>query len=185
VEKEKVIHVFIRSHGSRDPLRQAFHDATVARWNLDPLARVCHLVNMDYREARLYAEAAADSDPYIFTDNDVLPHGKDWISKGVKAMLAHPEYGACSTKSLIVNESPFDTRPGDCDIFPVPCVGAPMWMRKNILKDDLPEHLFVSECIVLHQYMKDRGYLQGIINGIAHVHLGHGFSTDPRWVTGY
>lgn len=178
------IDVFMRTMSVKDDLRHAFLRATLARWYIEPV-RVCELIDRDYREARFRAEHLAESDPYIFTDDDVLPHGKDWIATGVKAMLAHPEYGACSTKSLIVNESPFDTRPGDCDIFPVPCVGAPMWMRKGILKDDLPEYLFVSECIELDNYMKRKGFKQGIINNIYHVHLGHGFSTDPRWVTGY
>jgi hypothetical protein len=180
-----MIDVFIRTMRDKEKMRVAFFVATVARWKIDPDARVQFILDRDYREARFYAENAARSDPYIFTDDDCLPHGKDWISNGVKAMLAHPEYGACSTKSLIVTESPFDTKPNECDIFPVPCVGAPMWMRKGIIKEDLPKYLYVSECIELHNYMKQKGYLQGIINGISHVHIGHGFSTDPRLVWGY
>jgi hypothetical protein len=175
------IDVFIRTLGKKDALRRAFFDATLARWAMEPV-RIKLLVDMDYRLARLHAEKESESDIYIFEDDDCLPHGKNWTNIGLTAMMRHPEYGACSTKSLIVNESPFN---GDGDIFPVPCVGAPMWVRRGIIKNDLPKYLYVSECIEIHSYMKKKGFLQGIINGIFHVHLGHGFSTDPRWVVGY
>jgi hypothetical protein len=172
-----IIDAFVRTQSGKDALRQAFYDATMARLEMEPL-NVRILTDMDYRHARLVAEQLATTDIYLFNDDDCLPHGKNWTETGLKAMLAHPEYGACSTKSLIVNESPFDTKEKECDIFPVPCVGAPMWVRKGIIKDDLPEYLFVSECIEIHNYMKKKGFKQGIINGIKHVHIGHGFSTS-------
>jgi hypothetical protein len=176
-----VIDLFVRTMSGKDKLRQAFYDATLARWEREPV-RIRLMIDVHYRKARLLAEEQAQSEIYIFTDDDCLAHGKNWTETGLTAMMRHPEYGACSTKSLIVNESPFN---GEGDIFPVPCVGAPMWVRRGIIKDDLPEYLYVSECIELHAYMKKKGFLQGIINGIFHVHLGHGFSTDPRWVLGY
>ena len=180
-----MIDCFIRTSAKPSKMRIAMFHATLERWKLDPLARIHYLVDRDYREARFEAEAAAQSDPYIFTDDDVLPHGKNWIAKGLEAMLAEPEYGACSTKSLIVNESPFDTKPAECRIFPVPCVGAPMWMRKGILKRDIAEYLYVSENMEIYNYMRQKGLKQGIINGIHHVHIGHGFSSTPEFVWGF
>jgi hypothetical protein len=179
------IDCFIRTMTGINRMRYGMFAATMERWKLDPNARIHFLVDKHYREARFEAEALAKSDPYIFTDDDVLIHGKNWIARGTDILLAHPDYGAASTKSLIVNESPFDTKEKECDIFPVPCVGAPMWMRKGVLEEDLPQYLFVSECIEIHNYMKSKGYKQGIINGIFHVHIGHGFSTTEEFVWGY
>jgi hypothetical protein len=179
------IDVFIRTMTGINRMRYGMFAATMERWKLDPNARIHFLVDKHYREARFEAEALAKSDPYLFSDDDVLIHGKNWIEKGTRVMLAHPEYGAASTKSLIVNESPFDTQPEQCDIFEVRCVGAPLWMRKGILQRDLPEYLYVSECIEVDNYMRKKGLKQGIINGIFHIHIGHGFSTTPEFIWGF
>jgi hypothetical protein len=176
------VDVFVRTTTPRDALREGFFQATIARWNLDPDANVHVLADLDYREYRLLGEKMAQSDPFIFDDDDCLPHGKNWIRKGRDILLDNPTYALASTRSLVETEAPFT---GVGDIFSVPAVGAPMWVRKGIIGEDLPTYNFVEECIVLFNYMKERGYQSGMMNGIRHMHLGYGFSTDPRWRFGY
>jgi hypothetical protein len=143
------------------------------------------IVDKGIREARLYAEKHATSDIYIFNDDDVMPWGKNWVERGLTAMRNNPQFAACSSRSVIAEERGNYQIPEGTEIMQVPCVGAPLWMRKGILGDDLPEFLFVEECIVLHNYLLKKGYLEGIIAGLEHVHLGFGFATNPSLVRGY
>lgn len=141
------------------------------------------IVDMGIREARLYAEKYSCSEIYIFTDDDVLPWGKDWVKTGLERMLRNPEYAACSTMSVIAEEM-LNHTPPDTEIYEVPCVGAPMWIRKGYMAD-LPEFEFVSECVVIHNHLRIKGKKEGFFNGLRHVHLGFGFATDPKLVRGY
>jgi hypothetical protein len=166
-------------------MRVGLRMATFERWDMDPEAHPQFIVDRGIREARLWAEEQATTDPYIFTDDDVLPWGKDWLRRGLTAMQNHPEFAACSSRSVIAEERGNYQIPDGVEIMEVPCVGAPLWMRKGILKDDIREFLFVEECIELHNYLRLRGYKEGIIAGLEHLHLGYGFATNPSLVRGY
>ncbi len=179
-----MVDVFIRTLSGQDPLRHAFFEATRARWQLEPV-RIRWMVDMEIREARLKAEEWASSEIYLFCDDDVLPWGKNWLQRGLTAMQNNPEFAACSSRSVIAEERGNYTIPEGVEIMEVPCVGAPLWMRKGILKDDIREFLFVEECIELHNYLRLRGYKEGIIAGLEHLHLGFGFATNPELVRGY
>lgn len=141
-------------------------------------------LDMDIREGRIWAEKTAETDPYIFTDDDVLPWGKNWVQHGTDVMLRNPEYAVASTRSVIAEEMG-NYQPPDTEIYEIPCVGAPMWVRKGIIGPDIRDFLFVEECIEIDNYVKRKGYKTGIISGIRHLHLGFGFATDPRLVRGY
>lgn len=181
-----MVDVFIRTTKANlaDPLRAAFFDATVARWKKDPEARVRIMQDREIREGRLWAEEHAVSDPYIFTDDDVVIHGKDWLARGRDVVLGNPEYACCSTLSLVETENVARPMNGEL-IYPMHWVGAPMWVRKGILGDDLPEMTLGSECGVIHEYVKQKGFQEGLIAGIRHMHLGYGFSSNPNLHTGY
>ena len=178
------VDLFIRTMSHQTALRISLVEASTARWRMEPV-KIHWLVDMDIRKARLQAEEAATSDIYIFNDDDVLPWGKDWTERGLKAMRNNPEFAACSSRSVVAEERGNYTIPSGVEILEVPCVGAPLWMRKGILKDDLPHYLFVSECVELHNYLRLRGFKEGIIAGLEHNHLGFGFATNPELVRGY
>lgn len=175
------IDVFIRTSRNANPLRAAMYELTRLRWEIDPNARICLLRDHGIRTGRIMAEDWAKSDPYIVTDDDVLIMGKDWVQRGTEAMLANPEYAVCSTLSMVEGEN---LAKGEGVIYPMHAVGAPMWIRKGILKD-LPEMDLNSECGVIHKYVLDKGYKEGLINGLRHNHLGHGFSSNPSLFWGY
>jgi len=173
-----VIDVFIRTTNGQGKFREALFEATYQRWLMEPEVNIRTLRDMGIREARQCAEVSSRSDPYIFTDNDVLIVGKRWVERGTEAMLANPEYAVCSTLSLIEGENLAKPPEGSGSIYPVHSVGAPMWIRKNILTD-LPEMDMNMECGILWEYVKAKGYKEGLIAGLRHNHMGHGFSSNP------
>jgi hypothetical protein len=175
-----MIDVFLRSMAGTG-IRHWFFNATVERWRMEDV-RLMFLWDKGIREGRMEAEARAESDPYIYSDDDVLPFGKDWLAKGTRILLDHPEFAIASTRSVIKEEMlNLSHEQESAEIFEVRCVGAPMWIRKGILKD-LPEFSFREECIVIDNYVRQKGYKEGIINGIWHHHLGFGCATDPSLV---
>jgi hypothetical protein len=181
--RSKTVDVFIRQGHNYTPLRHAMLIATIERWTLDPLASVRHphLYGIhDPIEVRRFAEMAADSDPYIICDDDILIWGKDWVKRGLEAMEHHPEYGICSTLSLVEGEN---QATGQGEIYPMHSVGQPMWVRKGICTEIPKDTTFTYECQVIHKLCERKGFKMGIISGIRHNHIGSGFSNQPehRW----
>lgn len=191
------VDVFIRSTSEQneDQLRRAMHSLTFERWVKEEV-RIQRLVDFGIREGRAKAEEMAESDPYIYTDNDVLIVGKDWVKRAASAILTYPEYAAVSSLSLVEGENQAKCPPeydGMTLIYPMHAVGAPMIIRKGFFKFALGPNLFDpadlapvvpemdlnSECGVLHKYCLDRGWKEGLVNGLRHNHLGHGFSSNP------
>ena len=83
------IDVFIR-HVPGAPLRDNMLELVRERWQIEPC--LVHMLDgtRGIRENRLRAEQAAESDPYIYTDSDVLIVGKDWVRRAVDIMLSLP-----------------------------------------------------------------------------------------------
>lgn len=174
------IEVFIRTMNYESKFRLALYEATYQRWLMEgEKVRIVTLRDIGIREGRMLAESSARSDPYIYADDDVLPHGKNWIETGTRALLDNPEYAIASTLSLIEGENAYRA-PEGVQIYDVHWVGAPMWIRKGILGPDLPEMTLGSECGVIDTYVRAKGYKEGLIAGIRHLNMGHGFSTDPN-----
>ena len=175
-----MIDVFVRTVSLQSELRLAFRHAAVARWEME---EVClrWLCDMGIRQGRQIAEEEATTDPYIVTDDDVLIVGKDWVKRGREAMLGNKEFAVCSSLSLIEGEN---LATGTGTIYDMHAVGAPMWIRKGVLKE-FPEMDLNSECGVIHKMVLDLGYREGLINGLRHNHLGHGFSSNPALHWGF
>lgn len=178
-----MIDVFFRTVTSKDPVRSIMTELAWERWLMEPI-QLLDVVDYSIREAREYAEANASSDPYIFTDDDVLIMGTDWVKRAVEIMLRHPEYAIVSTLSIIEGEN---QAKGEGEIYEMHAVGAPMLIRKGICVN-LPEMTLDNECGTLHKFVLDKGFKMGLLNGtngnpLRHNHLGHGFSSNPalRW----
>ena len=142
------------------------------------------ICNISVTEGRRYAESESQSDPYIFSDDDVLILGHDWVKRTSQILLANPEYAIASTLSIVEGEN---QARGSGDIYEMHAVGQPMLIRKGICTD-LPEMTLSQECGILHKLVLSKGYKMGLINGdppLRHNHLGHGFSTDPALRWGY
>ena len=164
-------------------LRQAFWVATQNRWKMEGVKLIAFEPRIITRD-RKWAEYTAKTDPYIYTDDDVVIVGKNWIDRGLAAMLAHPEYAVCSSLSLVEGENQAVPPPGAGLIYPMHWVGAPMWIRKGILTD-LPGMTLNNECEQIHNYVLAKGFQEGLITGLRHLHLGHGFSSTPGLDFGY
>ena len=189
-----MIDVFVRVQPFYDdPIRYGLWKATKARWEADPDCRLIPLfAGPDIRGVRLEAEQRAESDPYIFTDDDVLVLGHHWVKKATGYLLAHPEYGIVSTLSMIEGENL--AKPGyfgnpsevDSEIYDMFAVGAPMVIRKGICSD-LPEMDINSECGKIHEHVLAKGLKEGLLNpalALRHNHLGNGFSSNRSMAWG-
>lgn len=185
--------VFIRTYEKQvDNIRRGFALATIGRWSLEPVN--IHLIEASefgITAGRAMAEQRAESDPYIFTDDDVVIVGKDWVSRGREIMLLNGDYGIVSTLSLVETENTarpkYELNGDQPAIYPMHWVGAPMWIRKGILTE-MPEMTLGDECGLLHQYIARKGYREGLFHPdlrIRHNHLGHGFSSNPNLHWGY
>ena len=187
-----MIDVFIRTTSDKSHLRAAMFDVSFHRWDLEK-TNIKFIHDMEIRSGRVYAEENAESDPYIFTDDDVLIVGKDWVKRAVTAIREYPEYLAVSSLSLVESENLATCPPEYAGmsmilhpgiIYPMHAVGAPMIIRKGTMVD-LPEMDLNSECGVIHKMILDRGGKEGLVNGLRHNHLGHGFSSNPALFWGY
>ena len=165
------VDVFIRTMAKENDLRRYFREATRTRWMMEDVNLVW-IWDEEIRTARLWAEEHARSEFYIFTDDDLLPWGKDWLRRGLAAMADHPFFALASSRSVITEEAGNYSIPVGVGILPVPAVGAPMWIRKGVIGTDLPEFPFVSECTMLYDYTRKKGFQSGIINGLFHLHWG-------------
>ena len=86
--------------------------------------------------------------------------------------------------TLVEGENQAVPPPGAGLIYPMHWVGAPMWIRKGILTD-LPGMTLNNECEQIHNYVLAKGFQEGLITGLRHLHLGHGFSSTPGLDFGY
>ena len=169
--------VFIRAF-PETVLRQRMFELCLERWKMDPLAWIVTLpkeLKKDLSAQRHWADSHSKSELYIFTDDDCLIVGKDWIARGLEAMHKCPEYGIGATLSLIEGEN---VAKGEGIMYPMHMVGHPMFVRKGLLADvQIPD--WPRECAHIQLHIERKGFREGIINGLRHNHLGHGFSGTP------
>ena len=184
------IDVFFRTtnyqyNNNLDEIRNAMRLVCLHRWDCEPV-RMHDIYDKGIKEGREIAERQAQSDPYIFTDDDCLIVGKDWVKRAVEIMLANPQFKIVSTLSLVETENM--ARPSvDAPIYPMHMVGQPMLIRKGTCTN-LPDMDFNSECGVLHKMVLDQGFQEGLFHPdlrIRHNHLGHGFSGTPVHFWGF
>lgn len=175
---------FVRTVSRQSPLRNALRYAVTQRLLMEPTTRVREIADMPIREGRYYAELEAQSDPYLFIDDDVLLVGKDWVERGARIVLNNPRFAIVSCLSLVEGENM--ARPScDDEIYPMHAVGQPMFIRKGICVD-LPEMSLDQECGILHKLVLDKGFEMGLFHPrllLRSNHMGHGFSSNPilRW----
>src|SRR5215475_3158886 len=109
-----MIDVFIRTAkaGEFAPLRLEMCLLVEERWDLED-ANIHWLPSMGIREGRMQAEREAQSDPYIYTDDDVLIVGEKWVERGTRVMLDNPHFAVVSTLSLVEGENLAQPTNGD------------------------------------------------------------------------
>jgi hypothetical protein len=75
----------------------------------------------------------------------------------------------------------------DVEIYPMHAVGQPMLVRKGACAK-LPEITMNNECGEMHAMVLAMGKKQGLLWGnppLRHMHMGHGFSSNPNLHWGY
>lgn len=117
---------------------------------------------------KAYAEQEAKSDIYVVIDDDHLPIGSDWLSKGCEVLGRHPEYGMLSSWS-VNGEVP---EKGEGEVWPEASIGCPYFIRKDILGKALPDGELRNYDTILTQHIMSKGWKTGFLRNVRHNHLG-------------
>lgn len=135
-----------------------------------------------WQSSKALAESLAKSDVYVVLDDDHLPIGKDWLSKGLRAMKHNPEYGCMSSWSINGEvHPPTMVFTDDEYVWEEGCTGTPYFIRKGILKQ-LPDGPLKSYDTTLSEYIRSQGHTIGFMKAVRHNHLGYGLSqVIPEW----
>lgn len=126
------------------------------------------------------AEDQAQSDPYIICNDDNLPYGKDFVSKGLDIMARHPEYGVIS--GVVTNgHEPYDT---ENEVHEIHAVGGLVFIRKGLVTEFPP----LEDCywdLERHRQVTAKGFKSGYSHKLPYLHMGAHFSVaNPAFFTG-
>ena len=126
------------------------------------------------------AEHFADSNPYIICNDDNLPYGQDFVSKGLDIMARHPEYGVIS--GVVTNgHEPYDK---ENEVHEIHAVGGLVFLRKGLVTEFPP----LEDCFwdgERHKQVIEKGFKSGYSHRLPYLHMGAHFSiANPDFFTG-
>jgi len=195
--------VFIRVFSSSE-LRLGFAIATVARWRMQKDCKVTMLECMDaefwgetpwHSEVRLtnspipfatqslqYAEEHANSDIYVICNDDNLPYGQDFVSKGLSIMDQYPDYGVIS--GVVVNGEGSEFEMNGPEVKEIHAVGGLVFLRKGLVTEFPP----LEDCFwdgERHKQVVEKGFKSGYSRNLPYLHMGAHFSVaNPAFFVG-
>jgi len=192
--------VFVRVFSSTE-MRLGFAIATVARWKMQRDVLVTTLVWADgywydfktddlsientpelpFATASLkQAERMAKSDPYIICNDDNLPYGQDFVSKGLAIMERNPEFGCVS--GVVVNGDQY--KMDGPEITETHAVGGLVFLRKGLVTE-FPPLEDPSWDLERHRQVVEKGFKSGYARDLPYLHMGAKFSiASPAWFIG-
>jgi hypothetical protein len=196
-----MVDVFVRIFSSSE-LRLGFAIATVARWKLQKDCRVIPIswhggleafrwINSGYgwvvnsvapfaAYSLQEAERMTESDPYIICNDDNLPYGQDFVTKGLDIMARYPDYGVIS--GVVTNgHEPYDT---ENEVHEIHAVGGLVFLRKGLVTEFPP----LEDCFwdgERHRQVIAKGFKSGYSHRLPYLHMGAHFSVaNPLFFTG-
>ena len=193
--------VFIRVFSSSE-LRLGFAIATVARWRMQKDANV---IVLQWHEGLKYdfgvnsylisnkdepfataslrkAESWAKSDPYIICNDDNLPYGQDFVSKGIDVMNRYPDYGVIS--GVVVNGEGSEFEMNGPEVKEIHAVGGLVFLRKGLVTEFplLEDRFWDGE---RHKQVVEKGFKSGYSRVLPYLHMGAHFSVaNPEFFVG-
>ena len=130
-----------------------------------------------HRDSKLVAEELASGPSYCVIDDDCLPIGKDYFTRGRDLIGNHAEFGLLASWSVV----DIGTPPSG-DVVEMHAVGTPYFVRKGVLT--FPRGSREQYDGVLCGALNERGLKTGLMPGVKHIHAGHGLSqVIPSWWT--
>jgi hypothetical protein len=179
----KRVDVFLRDYAPT-PLRAKIAEVTRYAWNTHPFANLIVIGPRNpekyHIEAKQIAEELAHTPIYVVSDNDVLPIGKDFLSRGVAILEAHPDYGILSATSISDGHYPARVLDSAAEVEQMHSVGGIVFVRKGILtefNDCRPDEVDDVIC----SEMNRKGYRTGVMPSVRFNHLGCGYSIYQRF----
>lgn len=127
--------------------------------------------------SRRYAEEHAESDPYIFCDDDHLVLGKDFAPRLLEEWVKHPGYVLLTASSAVRGETPYPGTLWQEGVYEqVACVGATMVHKKGVI----PYHQFSGKASmqdsVVCDWLAAHGHKFALSKAVHYLHLGFGLS---------
>lgn len=174
------IDVFIRNVKG-DILRQNLYKACVEAWGLDPIAQINTVdlygpttLDSFHWNFRVFSEMNSNTDPYVISDDDILPLGADWISKAIAVAERHPDYAI-----LVANQVNHSARikPQGYEVQPREMCGSPALVRKGMIDWSKLSGPGRDEDAIIGAYCKEHELKIGTMVEIDVNHIGMGFST--------
>jgi hypothetical protein len=174
--------VFIRTLQYPSPqfnIRYPLYDACEAAWCLDSSSLVVRQVPESeplerfHWDARCYAERTATSKYYIFSDDDILPLGANWIERALGVAGRNPDYAILSGNQ--VNHSA-RVKPQGYEVQPAHMAGSPQLIRKGMIDWTQLSGPGKDEDEIVGDYCAEHRLLQGVMVNLDVNHIGQGFS---------
>jgi hypothetical protein len=163
-------------------IRSGLTQAVLARWLLQKDCRLEEIFGEGpnfHIESKKAAEENATSSIYVIADADCLILGKDFISKGVATLEAHPEYGLLSATSICDGLFPAGHEVPLADVIEMHAVGGIAFVRKGILtefRECRADQVDGTICDEINR----KGLKTGVMPHVRFNHLAAGYSLTSK-----
>jgi hypothetical protein len=128
------------------------------------------------------AEMISQSDPYIICNDDNLPYGQDFVSKGLSVMEQYPDYGVIS--GVVVNGEGSEFEMNGPRVKEIHAVGGLVFLRKGLVTKfpPLEDRYWDGE---RHKQVVEKGFKSGYSRDLPYLHMGAHFSiANPAFFVG-
>ena len=184
---DSITDVFVRIHHlemccDKTGIRAGMTQAVLARWLKQKDCRLEEIFGeaKDFHIAsKKAAELNAMSSIYVVADADCLILGKDFISRGVATLEAHPQYGLLSATSISDGMFPAGHISITPEVVELHAVGGIAFVRKGILtefRDCRPDQVDGTICDEINR----KGFKTGVMPHVRFNHLGSGYSLTTK-----
>ena len=184
---DSITDVFVRIHHlemccDKTGIRAGMSQAVLARWLAQKDCRLEEIFGegKDFHIAsKKAAELNASSNIYVIADADCLILGKDFISKGVSILEAHPQFGLLSATSICDGMFPAGQDIPQPEVVELHAVGGISFVRKGILtefRDCRPDQVDGTICDEINR----KGFKTGAMPHVRFNHLGSGYSISTK-----
>jgi hypothetical protein len=127
--------------------------------------------------SRQYAENTAQTDPYIFADDDHLILGRDWVHRAVEVWNANPGYTMLTAASAVRGETSYEGALWQEGLqTDIACVGATMIHKKGVVPYDKFSGKASQQDVIVCDWMKANEKKFAIMKSVHYLHLGFGLS---------
>jgi hypothetical protein len=137
---------------------------------------ICLPMDSFHWASRAYADTQAQSTPYVLTDDDRLPIGKQWLERALALWERHSDYAMLCPVSYIPVERPPEHVGADEVVSATNSCGAPYFAAPH----QVPYATFTGPANqqdqIVCDWMRQHNVKHGWMRDVYNLHLGFGYS---------